>query len=293
MRSHRARADAQMEHELPHNGRQNERESRRGTIVTLLTDFGSKDAYVACMKGVLLARAPSLVTIVDLTHEVPPQDTRAATFHLRHAWSWFPAGTIHVAVVDPGVGTDRAILVARHAGHLFLAPDNGLLAPILASDDAVHALDLADYPVPSATFHGRDLFAPAAARLVEGAAPSELGPALHSGAWRSAPDAGPRLELGRIACEVDHVDRFGNLILNVAGTALDPDSSAWVAEIAGVNVEFARTYGSVGAGALLALVDSFDRVEIAERGGDAAARLDVGRGTPVTLLRVGATRRQP
>ncbi|WP_419185820.1 SAM hydrolase/SAM-dependent halogenase family protein [Rohdeia mirabilis] len=261
--------------------------------MTLLTDFGSRDAYVGCMKGVLLSRAPSLRSIVDLTHDVPAQDTRAATFHLRHAWAWFPTGTVHVAVVDPGVGTERAILVARHEGHFFLAPDNGLLAPILEPTDAVHALDVTHYPAPSATFHGRDLFAPAAARLVEGATLEELGPGLRPGQWIGATEPGPRIEADRIAGRVEHVDRFGNLILDVPGAALGVDTGDWVVEIQGVRVDFAPTYGSAGVGALLALVDSYDRVEIAERGGDASSRLDVGRGTPVTLLRAGATRRQP
>ena len=265
----------------------------RGTVVTLLTDFGANDAYVGCMKGVLLSHAPSLRSIVDLTHAVPPQDTRAATFHLRHAWTWFPTGTVHVAVVDPGVGTERAILVARHRGHLFLAPDNGLLSPILGPKDAVHALDVAQYPVPSATFHGRDLFAPAAARLVEGATLDELGPGLNPGDWLIATEPGPRIEADRITGQVEHVDRFGNLIIDVQSAALGADARAWVVEIRGVRVDFAPTYGSAGVGALLALVDSYDRVEIAECGGDASARLDVGRGTPVTLLRAGATRRQP
>lgn len=255
-------------------------------VVTLLTDFGLEEAYVGTMKGVLWARSRDLRAVVDLTHAVPPQDVSAATFHLRHAWSWFPRGTVHVAVVDPGVGTERAILVARHEGHLFIAPDNGLLGPILRDHDSVHRLDGAAFERASATFHGRDVFAPAAARLVDGASPSDLGEALEAGAW--VPGDGVRARVtedGVVHARVVHVDHFGNLVLDVPGEALGADPSLWSVEIAGVRVPFAKTYGSVAQGSLLALVDSYGSVEIAESGGSAAGRLAVGRGAPATIRR--------
>jgi len=254
-------------------------------VVTLLTDFGLREAYVGTMKGVLWSRARALRAVVDLTHDVPPQDVSAATFHLRHAWSWFPAGTVHVAVVDPGVGTDRAILVARHEGHLFVAPDNGLLGPILRDGDAVHRLDAAASVRASATFHGRDVFAPAAARLVDGASLDDLGDALEPGGWEQGSASRARVEAGVIHARVVHVDHFGNLVLDVPGEALGADPSAWSAEIAGVRVPFAKTYGSVAGGTLLALVDSYGSVEIAESGGSAAGRLAVGRGAQATIRR--------
>lgn len=254
-------------------------------VVTLLTDFGLREAYVGTMKGVLWSRSTALRGVVDLTHDVPPQDVSAATFHLRHAWSWFPPGTVHVAVVDPGVGTGRAILVARHAEHLFVAPDNGLLAPVLRDSDAVHALDTSLFPRPSATFHGRDLFAPAAARLVDGAALADLGPALEPGSWAAGTVPRARVEGDVIHARVVHEDHFGNLVLDVPGEALGTDPSRWSVEIAGIRVAFAPTYGSVARGTLLALVDSYGSVEIAESEGSAAGRLAAGRGAPATLRR--------
>lgn len=254
-------------------------------VVSLLTDFGLREGYVGTMKGVLWSRSSALRAIVDVTHDVPPQDVAAATFHLRHAWSWFPPGTVHVVVVDPGVGTDRAILVARHEGHLFVAPDNGLLGPILRDGDAVHRLDASAYVGSSATFHGRDVFAPAAARLVDGAALGDLGERLEPGTWCGGDLSRARVEDGVIHARVVHVDHFGNLVLDVPGEALGPDPSAWIVEIAGFAVPFAKTYGAVPAGSLLALVDSYGSVEIAESGGSAAHRLDVGRSAPATIRR--------
>lgn len=254
-------------------------------IVTLLTDFGLREAYVGTMKGVLWSRAQRLRGVVDLTHDVPPQDVAAATFHLRHAWSWFPPGTVHVAVVDPGVGTGRAILAALHADHLFIAPDNGLLGPILRDGDAVHALDASRFPRPSATFHGRDLFAPAAAQLVDGAPLAELGPSLEPGSWDAGAAVRARVEGDVVHARVVHEDHFGNLVLDVPGEALGNDPSRWSVEIGGERVAFASTYGSVPRGTLLALVDSYGSVEVAEREGSAAGRLAVGRGAPVTLRR--------
>jgi hypothetical protein len=260
-------------------------------VVTLLTDFGEDEAYVGVMKGVLLARSPRLRAVVDLTHRVPPQDVAAGAFHLRHAWSWFAPGTVHVAVVDPGVGTSRSILVAQHAGHLFLAPDNGLLDPVLDARAEVHRLDLALFPRPSSTFHGRDLFAPAAARLVEGARLGELGPAVERAAlvplrspFPKAPapaPAGTEVHEAR----VEHVDRFGNLILDLAGAELSGDPLAYEALAGGVVIPFAPAYGAAAPGALLALVDSYGAVEIAVRDGDAARRLALGRGDGVTVRR--------
>jgi len=258
-------------------------------VVTLLTDFGEDEAYVGVMKGVLFARSSRLRAVVDLTHRVPPQDVAAGAFHLRHAWSWFAPGTVHVAVVDPGVGTSRSILVARHAGHLFLAPDNGLLEPILDAHAEVHRLDLALFPRPSSTFHGRDLFAPAAARLVEGAHLGDLGPAVERAALAPlrAPFPARRAAAGADVHEarVEHVDRFGNLILDLPGAELRGDPLAYEALAGGVVIPFVPAYGAAAPGALLALVDSYGAVEIAVRDGDAARRLALGRGDGVTVRR--------
>ncbi|HXE57083.1 MAG TPA: SAM-dependent chlorinase/fluorinase, partial [Gemmatimonadales bacterium] len=153
-------------------------------IITLLTDFGTADAYVAEVKGVLLSRAPG-VTLVDVTHQVPPGDVRSATYLLGRVWRRFPAGTIHLVVVDPGVGTARAAIAGRAGGHGFVGPDNGLFGDLLGPGDPVVAL-----PVPpdaSPVFHGRDLFAPAAAALALGEPLDRLGPPLGRAPQRLAP----------------------------------------------------------------------------------------------------------
>lgn len=258
-------------------------------VVTLLTDFGERETWVGVMKGVLHTHSERLRAIVDLTHDVPPQDVRAAAFHLRHAWRWFPRGTVHVAVVDPGVGTSRAILAARHADHLFLAPDNGLLDAVLSDGDPVHSVDLAAYPRRSHTFHGRDVFAPAAARLVDGARLADLGPAFEA---HSRVRLEPPLRRAVVVrpdhefeAHVEHVDRFGNLILDLEGSALGADPTAFEVVIGERRVPFALTYGAARPGDLLALVDSYGAVEIAVCNGDAARALSLERGDTAWVRR--------
>lgn len=149
---------------------------RAAGLVSLLTDFGLADPYVGVMHGVIAARAPG-VRVVDLGHGVAPQDVRQGGWCLAQAWPYFPAGSVHVAVVDPGVGSARRVLAARQGGHAFLAPDNGLLALVLDEGAEVRALDVARFALPrvSRTFHGRDVFSPAAAALASGTPFEELG----------------------------------------------------------------------------------------------------------------------
>jgi hypothetical protein len=258
-------------------------------VVTLLTDFGERETWVGVMKGVLHTRATRLRAIVDLTHEVPPQDVRAANFHLRHAWRWFPSGTVHVAVVDPGVGTARAILAARHAGHVFLAPDNGLLDGVLTDGDPVHAVDVSAFPERSNTFHGRDVFAPAAARLVDGANLADLGPAFPTAQRRHLEPPLARAVVVRpgheFTAHVEHVDRFGNLILDLEGSLLGADPTAFEVVIGERRVPLVATYGAARTGDLLALVDSYGAVEIAVCNGDAARALGLRRGDRTCVRR--------
>jgi S-adenosylmethionine hydrolase len=256
-------------------------------IVTLLTDFGVEDSYVGQMHGVLHATAAQQrLTVTDLTHAIPPQNVVLGAFQWQHAWSWFPAGTVHVAVVDPGVGTKRRILVARKDGHAFLAPDNGLMAPLLDERDDVRALDIDRFALPrrSSTFHGRDVFAPTAARIATGLDPSETGAAvrdwvrLEQPPWRRA---GEREIRGEILC----VDRFGNLVTNVPGDALGAEPAAWSAHAGALSMPVVRTYGEVEAGGACALVDSFGCVELAVRGGSASDRLGLLPGATVIFTR--------
>ena len=253
-------------------------------IVTLLTDFGTSGPYVAAMKGVLLTRAPDLRAVVDVTHEVPPQDVRAAALLLQASWPWFPPGTIHLVVVDPEVGTDRRILVASCGGQILVGPDNGVLAPALDGQrPQVFAADPERAPRAgsSRTFHGRDRFAPLVAQLAQGTLPAELGARVTE--WRALelPEAQP-LAGGGLRAEVLAVDPFGNLITSVHKDQLG--SARWSCEVAGRRAPLVGTYAEVAPGELLCLVDSHERVEVAVREGDAANELGIGCGAEVRLV---------
>jgi len=251
---------------------------RRPAIITLLTDFGTADTYVGQMKGVILAHCPG-ARIVDLTHEVPAGDVREAAFALASAVGAFPQGTVHVAVVDPQVGTGQARLAVGAGGDWFLAPDNGLLSPTLAALGDARARRL---PVEgaSATFHGRDIFARAAAHLAAGRSFARLGPEMEEVASLKIPR--PRRTGEGLAAEVIHVDRFGNLITNLLPWELPPGEATFKigrATMRGLH----RTYGEGRAGELLALVGSHGHVEIAASGGSAAEFLEARRGTELTV----------
>jgi S-adenosylmethionine hydrolase len=242
-------------------------------LVTLLTDFGTADSYVAEMKGVLLDGCPSAV-LVDVTHAVPPGDVRAGAYLLGRSWSRFPLDTVHVAVVDPGVGTERAALALRAHGHRFVGPDNGLFTAVLR-DAEVEAVVL---PVPagaSPTFHGRDVFAPAAARLAGGVELQTLGDPLPTIPVRLAYTE-PHYEGKSVVGQIVYVDRFGTLITNLT-TEVVPAYA--VLEVEGLEIgPLRRTFGDVPTGGLLAYVGSGGAVEIAVRDGSAARRLGLGVG---------------
>jgi len=256
---------------------------RPSGIVTLLTDFGSADPYVGIMKGVL-ASARDLRLVVDLTHEVAPQDVDAASFFLANSWWHFPAGSVHVGVVDPGVGSPRAILAARAAGHAFLAPDNGLLAEAIGGLEDARVVraepERFGLEPKSRTFHGRDLFAPLAALVVDGLGPTERGSPVRELARLPAEPPRQR-EDGTLEGRVRIVDRFGNLITNVGGEALAGGRSR--VSVAGRELPLVATYADVAPGALAALVDSYGLLEVAQRDGSAARTLGVGVGESVLV----------
>jgi len=246
-----------------------------GSIVTLLTDFGLADSYVAEMKAVILSKAND-VRLVDISHQVSPGDLRAAQYLLGRTWRRFPAGTVHLVVVDPGVGSARRALAAHHDGHGFVGPDNGVFTQVLD-----HA-EIAELPIPpeaSATFHGRDVFAPAAARLVLGEPLPGLGPRLSNPIRLPAP--APRRDHGMVQGEVIYVDAFGTLIANIPGE--------WVPGAARIEVSgkpvglLRRTFADVESGALVGFVGSDGLLEIAVRDGSAARKLEVGVGAEVRV----------
>ena len=251
-------------------------------VVTLLTDFGTNDPFVGVMKGVILQRSTRL-TIVDVSHAIEPQQVGDAAFWLAQAFPWFPEGTVHVAVVDPGVGTLRRAVVGRAAGHLFVAPDNGLLEAVArgASGFEAREIDAERLGVrpTSRTFHGRDLFAPVGALLASGAlAFDAVGPTCTLTATNHVPEPvlGGRSAAGCVVV----IDRFGNLLTNLTPAAF-PAGGARRVSVLGHDLAVVGTFADVPPGALAALTGSFGQLELFVRDGSAAALLGAQRGTPV------------
>ncbi|MDP2312497.1 MAG: SAM-dependent chlorinase/fluorinase [Pseudomonadota bacterium] len=236
--------------------------------LALLTDFGLGDPYAGILRGVLATLAPG-VPVLDVTHGVPPQDVRVGALFLDAAWPHFPVGTVFVCVVDPGVGTARRPIAVRAAGRLFVGPDNGLLG--LLPDPEARAITAPwGVPSPSRTFHGRDLFAPVAARLATGAAFSDVGPIVTDAVRMTLPAADDG------AGEVLYVDHFGNAVTNLPGV------DHGVVRIGDRPAPVVPTYGAAPRGVPVALTGSTGRVEIALRDGNAAHTLGIGPGTRVT-----------
>lgn len=258
--------------------------------VTVTTDFGTRDPYVAAMKGVLLSACPA-VQLIDLTHEISPQSILEGSLFLASTVSYFPTSTIHVAVVDPGVGTERRPLAVSIAGQVVVCPDNGLLT-LLQREHPVDAAHVIEEPrfrrsTPSATFHGRDLFAPAAARLACGAAIEEVGPP--AGPLVSLPIPEPALFSDEVRGEVIHVDHFGNLMTNIHRRLVGERSITGV-DIGDLSLPtLLRTYGDAEPGAPIVLIGSAGYLEIAVREGNAAKVLGQNRGDVVTV-RLGLRR---
>lgn len=263
-------------------------------IITLTTDFGLADEFVGVVKGVILGLTPA-ARIVDLSHQIGAHDIRQAAFLLGSAWRYFPAGTVHVAVVDPGVGSARRIVLVEAGGQLFLAPDNGLLSLVLLEADSVRAWQVENRELflaeVSATFHGRDIFAPVAARLAAGLEPGGVGAPLVPADLLHLVDLLPKVERrrGRIDGRVEQVDRFGNLVTNIPGRLLAEVSgpggkrlkfSCGDREIRGLSA----TYSAVASGELAAVVGGRGYLELVVSQGRADARLDGRVGVPVTVI---------
>lgn len=241
-------------------------------VITLLTDFGTADGYVAEVKGVLAALAPG-ASLIDATHDIPAQDIEAGRLALARYWRRFPPGTVHLAVIDPGVGSVRPAIAVESDGRLLVGPDNGVLSPaLLAGTAGVVRLEEPSGAAP--TFHGRDVFAPAAARLALGATLASLGEPHRDPVVRRTAET-RRLPDGRVEGVVITVDRFGNCVTNIVGARVTR------VEVAGRALPMRRTYADVPPGDAVAIVGSSGLVEIAVRDGSAAALLGLRRGDRV------------
>jgi len=251
------------------------------TQITLLSDFGLVDPFVGLMKSAVLTLCPT-ATLVDLTHDLEPQDIRGGAFWLERCSCWFARGTVHLAVVDPGVGTSRPGVVLEADQQLYVGPHNGLFDRVIrrARVQRLHLIELQALGIarPSATFHGRDVFGPVAGLLASGRlSAQDVGPEMEA-----TPALGNADRSGQGAGEVVVVDRFGNLITDIECTA-DPEQQPSHVQVAGFTLALSRSYAEVAPGELLALVNSFGTIEIAVREGSARQKLGLGRGTPVTV----------
>ncbi len=257
-------------------------------IITLLTDFGTLDHFVGAMKGVILSAHPS-ATIVDITHDVPPQDIHAAAFNLLASYQDFPSGTIHVTVVDPGVGSKRRPILIECGGQMFVGPDNGLFSWICEREGAFLARHLTNenfFKRPmSSTFHGRDVFAPVAAALAKGIPGGEFGPVIDD--LFKLESLTPRTnDNGTVEAAIIHIDRFGNCITNLTAAHLGNDSNPRARLVVnGHEISSFRKFFSADNDdqTLFMIPGSAGFIEIAAKDSSAASILKVRRGQLVTL----------
>jgi S-adenosyl-L-methionine hydrolase (adenosine-forming) len=246
-------------------------------ILTLLSDFGYNDIYVGVMKGVISQINPNL-TLIDLNHQIPPQNIAAARFSLMNAYPYFPDGTVHLAVVDPGVGSQRrAIALKLDQGYL-VGPDNGIFSGIIGENKVITAVELTNSQYwrtsqPSSTFHGRDIFAPVAAHLASGVSVQNLGREIN-------PETLVKLNINKcreitngIAGCIQYIDHFGNLVSNIPGSCVK--GKTWCVEIEGFQIPGCATYSDREVGEILALVGSHGWVEIAVNRGNAQIQLQI------------------
>jgi S-adenosylmethionine hydrolase len=253
-----------------------------------MTDFGTKDGYVGGMKGVILGINPQC-TLVDITHEIPPQAVFEGAFVLGNTYRSFPQGSIHLAVVDPEVGTQREALVVETGGYYFVGPDNGLFTWIYRGEEVKQVVGIRNrdfFPKTiSQTFHGRDIFAPIAANLSLGREPEEFGVKLDR--WSEIDIPQPRVTDRGFMGEVIHIDRFGNLITNLPRNLLEPVAAQGPLQIhvKGRRISGLKTaYAQARKGELMAILDSFDLLEISVMGQSAGEILKAVKGDRVELF---------
>jgi S-adenosylmethionine hydrolase len=256
-------------------------------MITLMTDFGTSDHYVGVMKGVILNINPQ-VEIVDITHAIPPQDILGAAFLIDSTYRYFPSGTIHVVVVDPGVGSERRAIVCQTETAYFVCPDNGLLTHILHNEKHAHAVAVENsayfLPQVSNTFHGRDIFAPVAAHLSRGVPISELGNPVTQPVQLALPK--PQVTEEMVIGHIIWIDSFGNLVTDISREILESleGQNGVVIHAGSAKIDhFNRSYAESEIGEVLAIIGSFNRLEISINQGNAAQVLELKRGDTITI----------
>ncbi|MBN3951839.1 MAG: SAM-dependent chlorinase/fluorinase [Nostoc sp. NMS7] len=255
-------------------------------LVTLLSDFGDRDVYVGIMKGII-AQINRRLTVVDLTHQIGPQDIKAARFCLMNAYPYFPVGTVHVAVVDPGVGSKRRAIAVEFAQGFLVGPDNGIFSGVLSQSPATCAVELTNLnywrtPQPSKTFHGRDIFAPIGANLASGVSLKQLGQEIDPASLVKL-DIGEckQTTTGVVGC-IQYIDNFGNLVSNIPGSYVQ--GKTWCVQAAGLSILGCETYSDVNVGEIIALVGSHGWVEIAINRGNANLQLQLDWQEPLQVM---------
>ncbi|MBN3940158.1 SAM-dependent chlorinase/fluorinase [Nostoc sp. NMS9] len=255
-------------------------------LMTLLSDFGDRDVYVGIMKGVMAQINPRLM-VVDLTHQIPPQDIAAARFSLMNAYAHFPVGTVHLAVVDPGVGSKRRAIAVEFAQGFLVGPDNGIFSGVLSQSPVIAAVELTNLNYwrtsqPSKTFHGRDIFAPVAANLASGVPLKQLGQEIDPASLVKL-DIGncKQTTTGVVGC-IQYIDHFGNLVSNIPASYVQGKS--WYVQVAGLSVPGCETYSEVKMGEIIALVGSHGWVEIAINCGHAHSQLQINLQDALEVL---------
>jgi hypothetical protein len=257
-------------------------------IITLLTDFGHKDHYVGVMKGVILSINPA-VNVVDISHHVSPHNVLEGALMLLHSYAFFPAGTIHLAVVDPGVGTERNALLVTSGDYYFIGPDNGVFGLVYGAlkEYRVFALTNSRFRLssPGNTFHGRDIFAPVGAYLSTGVSPAEMGHEVTEYTRLSLP--APVIKEGRVKGTIIYIDGFGNLITTISRHHIENINKTHRVriKIGGRTIpQLSETYQSVTKGEVLALIGSSELLEISVREGNAHTTLNVNHGDEVEII---------
>lgn len=256
------------------------------TIISLLTDFGIQDIYVGVMKGVIAQINPFIQTI-DITHQIPPQNLAAGRFCLMNAYDYFPAGTVHIAVVDPGVGSQRRGVAIQFAGGYLVGPDNGLFSGVLSLSPAIAAVELTNREYwrtqrSSSTFHGRDIFAPVGAYLASGVPLQILGNLIDAQSLVALPlTPFESHDQGMRGC-IQYIDHFGNLITNIPAVAVQGKN--WSVRIKEVVITKGITYNDVELGQLVSLIGSHGWVEIAVNGGSAQSQLQLNLKDKIEIL---------